>query len=187
MTKNELIVESCRNMAFQDLRDTLSSALDNRDATIAALRAEVERLKGENEGLLKLDLHTLNVVKGRMDAMLGGNAVVRIMAMSYGEMFRNAGGENFCTQTLTDWSDEANPLTLEVTIRKYPDGKTPEVVMGEMRAELTQLREDRRVLGAEVKAWRQNEPYRDRMFRDDGLEVAIKATDAYNALERSNG
>lgn len=40
MTKNELIVESCRNMAFQDLRDTLSDALDNRDATIAALRAE---------------------------------------------------------------------------------------------------------------------------------------------------
>jgi len=48
MTKNELIVESCRNMAFQDLRDTLSSALDNRDATIAALRAEVERLKEQN-------------------------------------------------------------------------------------------------------------------------------------------
>ena len=45
MTKNELIVEGCRSMAFQDLRDTLSAALDDRDATIAALRAEVERLK----------------------------------------------------------------------------------------------------------------------------------------------
>jgi len=95
MTKNELIVESCRNMAFQDLRDTLSSALDNRDATIAALRAEVERLKA-----------TVAELRQTNRELMGIRAVI-------------------------------GHATIDA-----------------MREEITQLREDRRVLANECEAWR---------------------------------
>lgn len=49
MTKNELAVEGCRHMAFQDLRDTLSDMLDTRDAEIERLTNLVDALKGSND------------------------------------------------------------------------------------------------------------------------------------------
>lgn len=72
MTKNELIVEGCRSMAFQDLRDTLSAALDDRDATIAALRAEVAHIPemAKQLGILKTENEQLRAEVERLTAEL---------------------------------------------------------------------------------------------------------------------
>lgn len=132
MTKNELIVESCRHMAFQDLRDTLSEALDYRDATIAALRAEVERLKKQKKYFSS-------------ECVRKGTEILRLS-----------------------------------------------VANADANAELTQLREDRRVLGAEVRSWRYQCVQENTEGGDvDGatcmVNAAMEATDSSKALERANG
>jgi len=61
-----------------------------------------------------------------------------------------------------------------------------------LKRELTQLREDRRVLGAEVRSWRYQCVQENTEGGDvDGatcmVNAAMEATDSSKALERANG
>jgi len=74
----------------------------------------------------------------------------------------------------------------DIRLNAYIDQQAAkDVTIAELRAEVAQLREDRRVLAEEVKAWREHKVVNPISLLDAPISRASRTTDASGVLGRS--